>query len=79
MKQWGTLDLANRGFDSTRIIRYYYGDTMQFRETDNVQYITPSYPGYALRRGSQGQNVFIIQELLNGIPSFPDLRVRRLA
>ena len=23
MKQWGTLDLANRGFDSTRIIRYY--------------------------------------------------------
>ncbi len=74
MKQWGTLDLANRGFDSTRIIRYYYGDTMQFRETDNVQYITPSYPGYALRRGSQGQNVFIIQELLNGIAvNYPNI------
>ena len=67
LKQWGTLDLANRGYDSYGIIRYYYGDQMQFLETDNWQPYTPSYPGYALRLGSSGQPVFIIQELLNGI------------
>lgn len=74
MKQWGTLDLANRGYDSMRIIRYYYGDNIQLRETDNVQPITPSYPGYALRLGSSGQSVFIIQELLNGIAvNYPNI------
>lgn len=74
MKQWGTLDLANRGYDSKGIIRYYYGDTILFQETDNVQPITPSYPGYALRLGSTGQPVFIIQELLNGIAvNYPNI------
>lgn len=52
LKQWGTLDLANRGYDSYGIIRYYYGDQMQFLETDNWQPYTPSYPGYALRLGA---------------------------
>ena len=78
LKQWGTLDLANRGYDSYGIIRYYYGDQMQFLETDNWQPYTPSYPGYALRLGSSGQPVFIIQELLNGIavnyPNIPLIR-----
>lgn len=74
MKQWGTLDLANRGYPSKGIIRYYYGDTILFQETNNVQPITPSYPGYALRLGSSGQPVFIIQELLNGIAvNFPNI------
>lgn len=74
LKQWGTLDLANRGFDSFGIIRYYYGDRMQFLETDNWQYITSSYPGFALRVGSSGQYVFIIQELLNAIAvNYPNI------
>ena len=74
MKQWGTLDLANRGYDSMRIIRYYYGDSIQLRETDNVQPILSSYPGYALSLGSTGQPVFIIQELLNGIAvNYPNI------
>lgn len=74
MKQWGTLDLANRGYTSRDIISYYYGDTILFRESDNVKNITPSYPGYALRLGSSGQPVFIIQELLNGIAvNFPNI------
>ena len=46
--------------------RYYYGESMQLHDTDNVQDITPSYPGYPIRLGAQGQYVFIIQELLNG-------------
>ena len=75
LKQWGTLDLANRGYNSLQIIHYYYGDTMLLRETDNIQPILSSYPGYAQRLGYSGLYVFIIQELLNGIavnyPSIP--------
>ena len=74
MKQWGTLDLANRGYDSLGIIRYYYGDSIQLRESNNVQDIRSSYPGYALRLGSAGNPVFIIQELLNGIAvNYPNI------
>ena len=74
LKQWGTLDLANRGYDSLRIVRYYYGDTILLRETNNVQPITSSYPGYPLEIGSSGQPVFIIQELLNAIAvNYPNI------
>lgn len=74
MKQWGTLDLANRGYDSMRIIQYYYGASMLLRETANVQPIAPSYPGYAIRRGDSGLPVFIIQELLNGVAvNYPNI------
>ena len=74
LKQWGTLDLANRGNSAIEIIRYYYGESMQLHDTDNVQDITPSYPGYPIRLGAQGQYVFIIQELLNGIAvNYPNI------
>lgn len=74
LKQWGTLDLANRGYTSLQIIHYYYGDTMLVKETDNVQPIRSSYPGYAQRLGYSGLYVFIIQELLNGIAvNYPNI------
>lgn len=74
MKQWGTLDLAKRGYTSRAIISYYYGNTMLFRETNNVKDIRASYPGYVLRLGASGQPIFIIQELLNGISvNFPNI------
>lgn len=74
MKQWGTLDLARRGFQASEILRYYYGDLLQFRFSDNRVAITDSFSG-VLSLGSVGERVFIIQELLNGIavdfPSIP--------
>ena len=76
LKQWGTLDLANRGYTSQRIIQYYYGDTILFESSNNIQPITPSYPGYALRLGSSGNYVFIIQELLNAIAvNYPNINL----
>lgn len=76
LKQWGTLDLANRGYDSYRIIRYYYGDSILFRESDNIRPIQGSYPGYPLRFGSSGNYVFIIQELLNAIAvNYPNINL----
>lgn len=74
LKQWGTLDLANRGYEPMRIIRYYYGEIMELKSSTNVQAITSSYPGYILKKGSTGKPVFIIQELLNGVAvNYPNI------
>ena len=67
LKQWGTVDLANRGMNALEIIRYYYGDDIQINETNNIANVNSSYPGSALRRGSTGENVRIIQAQLNRI------------
>lgn len=74
MKQWGTLDLANRGYSAIRILRYYYGDDINIRETNNIQDIKSSYPGTPLRTGSTGQQVAQIQEQLNAIAiNYPNI------
>lgn len=74
MKQWGTLDLANRGYSAIRILRYYYGDDINIRETNNIQDIKSSYPGSPLRIGSSGQQVMQIQEQLNAIAiNYPNI------
>ena len=73
MKQWGTLDLAQRGYNAQAILKYYYGDILQFQFTSNVQEIMPSFPG-TLQLGSVGEGVFIVQELLNGVAvNFPSI------
>lgn len=66
MKQWGTLSLANQGYTAIEILRYYYGDSILIRESNNIQDIQASYPG-ALRIGSSGQEVREMQEFLNAI------------
>lgn len=74
MKQWGTLDLANRGYSAIQILRYYYGDDINIRETNNIQDIKSSYPGTVLRVGSSGQQVMQIQEQLNAIAiNYPNI------
>ncbi len=66
MKQWGTLTLANQGYTAIEILRYYYGESIQIVETNNIQDIQASYPG-VLRIGSSGQEVREMQEFLNAI------------
>lgn len=67
MKQWGTVDLANRGMNALEILRYYYGDEIRIVSSDDFQDITSSYPGTPLRVGSTGQAVALIQEEINAI------------
>ena len=66
MKQWGPLSLANQGYTAIEILRYYYGDSILIRESNNIQDIQASYPG-VLRIGSSGQEVREMQEFLNAI------------
>ncbi len=79
MKQWGTVDLANRGLSPLQILREYYGQDIEIRTTDNLGGITTSYPGNRLRRGSTGEDVRVIQAQLNRIsdnyPAIPKQNV----
>ncbi|MGN0463161.1 MAG: peptidoglycan-binding protein, partial [Acutalibacteraceae bacterium] len=66
LSQWGTVELANRGYSPYEILQYYYGDDINIEQADvggNVE----SYPGKPLSLGSVGEEVKIIQQELNRI------------
>ena len=75
--QWGTVELAEQGYTTMEILRYYYGDDIELVENAPLADKTPSYPGVALARGSFGDDVRIIKNELNRIrrnyPAIPDI------
>ena len=76
LSQWGSQNLARQGYDSTRILRSYYGNVEIVNDAP-IRGITSSYPGTPLRRGSSGPNVVVVQVELNRIaqsyPAIPKL------
>lgn len=71
LSQWGSQNLAQQGYNSTQILRSYYGNVEIVRNAP-VQGITSSYPGTPLRRGTTGPSVVIVQTELNRISqSYP--------
>ncbi len=78
LSQWGSQNLAQQGYDSTQILRSYYGN-VEIVNNAPIQGITSSYPGTPLRRGSSGPNVVVVQVELNRIaqnyPAIPKLAV----
>ncbi|MCL2229190.1 MAG: SpoIID/LytB domain-containing protein, partial [Firmicutes bacterium] len=48
MSQWGTVDLANRGFNQLQILRNFYGQDVQIGTSNNIQDVTTTYPGTPL-------------------------------
>ena len=60
LSQWGSQALAQQGYNSTQILRSYYGD-VEIVANAPVQDYVSSYPGTPLRRGSVGPNVVVIQ------------------
>lgn len=72
MSQWGTVSLANGGYNPLQILRYFYGNNIELSASDNIGGITTTYPGTPLTIGSTGPNVQRIQNFLNRIRiSFP--------
>lgn len=67
LSQWGTVSLADRGMTPLQILRTYYPNNIEIAETSVVTGITSSYPGTALRVGSRGLDVQVIQTYLNRI------------
>ena len=76
LSQWGSQNLALQGYNSTQILRSYYGN-VEIVPNAPIQGNTSSYPGTPLRRGSSGPNVVVIQVELNRIsqnyPAIPKL------
>ena len=76
LSQWGSQELAQQGYNSTQILRNYYGN-VEIVENAPIRDYTSSYPGSPLRRGNIGPYVVIIQTELNRIaenyPAIPKL------
>lgn len=76
LSQWGSQNLAQRGFSDVQILRNYYGN-VEIVNNAPIRGITSSYPGTPLRRGSSGPNVVVVQVELNRIaqnyPAIPKI------
>lgn len=71
LSQWGSQNLAQQGYNSTQILRSYYGD-VEIVSNAPIRGYTSSYPGTPLRRGTTGPGVVTIQVMLNRISqSYP--------
>ncbi len=66
LSQWGSQNLARQGYNTPQILRSYYGN-VEIVPNAPIRGYTSSYPGTALRRGSSGPNVVVIQVELNRI------------
>ena len=66
LSQWGSQNLALQGYNSNQILRSYYGN-VEIVSDAPIRGLTSSYPGTALRRGTTGPSVVVIQTELNRI------------
>ncbi|MCI8422875.1 MAG: spore cortex-lytic protein [Lawsonibacter sp.] len=77
LSQWGSQALAQEGYNSMEILRYYYGDDIELVVDAPVQDLHLSYPGAPLQRHSLGLDVASVQNMLNRIsqnyPAIPKI------
>lgn len=72
LSQWGTVELANRGYTPYEILQHYYGDNIDLFRTREIRAATPSYPGMWQTPGMVSNDVQTIQIQLNRISrNFP--------
>jgi peptidoglycan hydrolase-like protein with peptidoglycan-binding domain len=72
LSQWGSQYLAERGYNSLEILKYYYGDDIEIVQNAPVRSAIQSYPGIELKNGSFGNDVKYVQVWLNRISrNFP--------
>lgn len=77
LSQWGSEELAQQGYNSLEILRYYYGDDIEIVTDAPIRGISESYPGTPLQFGSTGPFVTSLQSALNRIsqnyPAIPKI------
>ena len=77
LKQWGTVDLADKGYNAFEILKYYYGENIELVTTNRIEGVSSSYPGYSLKNGMKSDSVATIQSQLNRIavnyPAIPTI------
>ena len=79
MTQWGSKYLADQGYSTIEILRYYYGESIYINTADEISGVPASWPGSNLEIGSTGDKVRMLQEQLNRIarnyPALPTITV----
>ena len=76
LKQWGTVDLANKGYNAFEILQYYYGTDIELIDTNRIEGVNGSFPGLNLRRGVRSDSVAVVQNQLNRIAvNYPNIPV----
>ena len=79
LTQWGSKYLADQGYSTIEILRYYYGSSMYINTADEISGVPASWPGSNLEVGSTGDKVRMLQEQLNRIarnyPALPTIAV----
>lgn len=77
LSQWGSVPLAEQGYTSLEILRFFYGDNIELVQNAPVAGVTESAPVVPLRRGSAGPLVVLLQRRLNRIstnyPAIPKI------
>ena len=78
MYQWGSVDLANQGYLTEEILKYYYGDDIKIVTNAFVGTPYETYPINPLKLGDSGPLVSIIKIALNRIsnnfPAIPKIK-----
>lgn len=78
LSQWGSKNLAEQGYSTIQILRYYYGNDIFLENAEKVSGVPSSYPGAPLELGSTGEDVRTIQNQLNAISNnFPAINKLR--
>lgn len=76
LSQWGSQELAEKGYIPYDILTYYYGKDLIISNAE-VRSNTPSYPNIVLREGMSSNEIKTIQIQLNRIsrnyPSIPKI------
>lgn len=65
LSQWGSLSLAQNGYNPYDILRHYFGDDIYIETDVPVGSIVESHPEFPLKLGSQGPCVKTIKDELN--------------
>ena len=76
LSQWGSFELANKGYTPIEILKYYYGNNIEIKNAKIGKNIK-SYPGYKLELGDAGDDIKLIKKQINRIgrnyPSIPTI------
>jgi len=67
MSQWGSERMGQQGRTAMEILRHYYPNDIQVVQSTNFTDRVGTYPGEALREGSRGDAVRLMQRYLNRI------------
>ena len=77
LSQWGTVSLANQGYNALGILKYYYGDNIEIVENAPVGDLLLAEPPMPLRVGIADDTVRFVELRLNRIgknyPAIPKI------